>query len=232
MLEIKGVGPVVGSKGLVSFTTIGAAIGTVIPGLGTLIGAAVGSVIDVAINWKDKKKAKRKMKKALRAALIQRYHNTIFYSALQRMNEAMFYLVELGLKPGTLDYDAALRKKLFSEIGYEGGCSVKLYGPPPDRPLIAHIDKEGKVIASSGYVTQDLPGQWKQACQELHQATLKAWLEMQADEINFKKELQKEDLDAQKSLITRVMVNAGAIILLVAYSKRQKKKLKVLNESV
>lgn len=229
MLDIKGVGPLVGSGGMVSFTTIGATIGTVIPGLGTLIGAAVGSVIDVAINFGDKKKARRKMKKAIQAALITRYHNTIFGAALQRMNEAMLYLVELGLKPGTPDYDAALKKKLYTEIGYEGGCSVKLYGPPPDRPLIAHIDKEGKLLAASGYVDPQLTTQWRQACQELHQATLRAWLEMQADETNFRKELQEEDDQAKKNLLTRIMVNAGMLIFLAAYSKRQKKKLRAMN---
>lgn len=231
MIEIEGFGPLVGTGGMLSYSAMGATIGTIIPGIGTIVGASIGAVVDVAFGFGDKKKAKKKMKKAIQAALIQRYHNTIFMSALERMNEAMLYLIELGLKPGTPDYDIALKKKLSSEIGYEGGCSLRLYGPPPDRPLILHIDKEGKVISSSGYITPELPNQWRQACQELHQSVLRGWLEMQVEEAEFQKALYEEQEDAQRNLITKVMVNAGIIIFLTAFSQRQKRKARKLLEA-
>lgn len=220
---------VIGSGGVLSYSSMGAAIGTIIPGLGTLVGAGIGAIADVVTGFGSKKKAQRKLKKAFLAALIKRYHNTIFVSALERMGEATMYLLELGLKPGSADYDIALKRKLYSDIGYEGGCSVKLYGPPPGRPLIAHIDKDGKVIQSSGYVDPNMVTQWRQACQELHHEALRAWAEMQADEIRFQKELQAERDEAAQDMLTKVMVNGSIIIFLTAYSARQKRKLRAAN---
>jgi len=231
MIEIPGIGPLAGPGGVLTYSAMGATIGTVIPVIGTIVGASIGAVVDVAFGFREKKKAKRKLKKAIQAALIQRYHNAIFFSALERMHEAMLYLIELGLKPGTADYDMALKKKLSSEIGYEGGCSLKLYGPPPDRPLILHIDKDGKIITTSGYIAPELPGQWRKACQELHQSVLQGWFEMQLEEAEFQKELYEEEEESQRNIITKIMVNAGIIIFMTAFSQRQKRKARKLLES-
>lgn len=225
MNNFDGIEKVIGSEGYISYSTMGATIGTIIPGIGTLIGAGIGAIADVAFGFGQRKKAKRKMKKAFIAALIKRYHNTIFVSALERMGEATLYLLQLGLKPGTPDYDIALIKKLKSDIGYEGGCSVTLYGPPPDRPLIAQIDKDGKVIRSSGYVDPNLPTKWKEACQQLHHEALRTWADMQVSEIQFQRELQTEREEAAKFMLTKIMINSGILIVLGAYSIRYRRKL-------
>lgn len=218
----------IGPNSMVSYASVGAAIGTVIPGIGTLIGAGIGAIADIATGFSSKKKAKKKLKKAFLEALIKRYHNAIFVSTLERLGEAMMYLMELGLKPGTGDFDMAMRKKLGAELGYEGGCAIKIYGPPPQKQLIAHIDKTGKVIASSGYVDPKLTGEWRKACEELHTEALKAWLENQAVEMEYQREMQAEVDEANRQLLTKVLVNSGVIIFLAAYSARQKRKLRQL----
>lgn len=227
-------GDVMGPSGYVSYASLGATIGMMGPPvIGVAIGVIVGGIADLVLGAREAKKARKKMKKAFYAALLKRYNTQIFISVLERMGPAMVYLQSLGLKPGTPEFDEALKKKLYSDVGYKGNCAVDIFGPAPPgqkRPPIASIDGQGKINAYSPHIDQDLGPKWAEACREFHKAALQAWAEDQAENIVFQREIEAEKGDTKRKQITRVMVNISVIMLMMGYSIRQKKKLKFIRE--
>ena len=168
------------------------------------------------------------MKKMFFQALLKRYNKQIFLSALERMGPAMVYLQALGLKPGTPQFEEMLKKKLYSDIGYRGNCSIDLYGPAPTgkkRPLIAQIDRTGKVKAWSKHIDLQVGPAWAAACPETYKAALRAWAEEQRDLILFERDLDADKATAKRNVITRSMINVGIAMLLMGYMVRQKKKI-------
>lgn len=217
----------------VSMATVGMGLGLVLGPLGMGVGAAIGAIADVFIGAYAKKKARKQMKKDFLLQLLKRYNTQIFISVLERLGAAMIYVQELGLKPGSDQYDALLKKKLFSEIGYNGKCEIHLYGPAPvgaKRPLLAVINRHGKLTPYSPHIDINLGAKWAEACTEIHKAALKMWAAEQRDTILYKRERKKESEQAQRNTITRIMVNGGLILIMIGYTIKQKKKLKSLRQ--
>jgi len=214
----------------VSFAAVGSIIGLAFGPVGFLVGGAIGGLADVALGANSKAKARRKMKKMFFQALLKRYNTQVFISALERMGPAMLRLQALGLKPGTPQFDEALKRQLFSEIGYKGSCEIDLYGPAPTgqkRPLMATIDKDGNLKPYSKHIDKDLGKKWQEACREMYKAALQAWAEQQKEQILFERELTEEKGTANRAAVTRSLMNAGAVMLFLGYILRQKKKLGV-----
>ena len=223
----------IGPGGYVSAASLGAVLGLVLPGVGFVIGAIVGGIVDVALGAYNKKKERRRLKKAFYAQLLKRYNTQIFISVLERMGPAKVYLQELGLKPGSDAFDEALKKKLYSEVGYKGNCSVDIFGPAAPgqpRPPVASIDKAGKIQAFNPNIDMALGPKWAEACKEFHKAALQAWAEEQADNILYFRDIEKEKEDEKRKRITRIMINGGIWLVLIGYTIRQKKKLKFLRQ--
>lgn len=234
--QLGGLGglPAVGPEGYVTAATLGAGLGLVLPGVGLVVGAVIGGVIDLALSARNQSKARRKARKAFYAALLKRYDTQIFISTLERMGPAMVYLQSLGLKPGTDAFDAALKKKLYAEVGYKGNCAVDIFGPAAPgkpRPPIASIDKLGKINAFSPNIDLALGPKWAEACKEFHKAALQAWAEEQKDNILYLRDIEKEKQESERAMATRLLVNGGLWMLMIGYTIRQKKKLKFLRQS-
>jgi hypothetical protein len=230
--EFDGV-PAIGPGGYVSYASLGAGIGTIFPGVGTIAGAVIGGIVDLAISARSKKKERKALQKAFYAQLLKRYNTQLFISALERMGPAMVYLQTLGLKPGTPGFDVALTKKLRSEIGYKGRCSIDILGPAAagkKRPVIASIDSRGKMQAFNPHIDNALGPKWLEACKEFHKAALKAWAMEQKENILFQRDIDKEKQEAKRAMVTRLLINAGIILGLAGYSIRQKKKLKYMRQ--
>ena len=218
----------VGPGGYVSAATIGAVIGFALPGIGPILGAALGGAIDVWLGARANKEALKAMKKAFYVKLLKRYNTQIFISALERMGPAMVYVAALGLKPGTPEYTNLLIRKLRAEIGYKGECAIDLLGPASPgqpRPLIASIDKIGRMQAHSPHIDTSLGKSWAQACKEMHLAALKSWAEDESENILLKRSVIEEREAAKRGAITRISINAGIIMLIIGYTIRQKRKL-------
>jgi len=218
----------VGPNGYVSAATIGAVVGFVIPVIGPIMGAAIGGAVDVFLGARAKKKERKAMKHAFYMQLLKRYDTQIFISALERMGPAMVYIAELGLKPGTPEYTNMLIRKLGADIGYKGECAIDLKGPAPEgqpRPLIASIDKIGRMQARSPHIDTALGKTWARACKEMHLAALKSWAEDQSKNVLLKRGIEKEQSEAKRGAITRMSINAGVIMMLIGYTIRQKRKL-------
>jgi len=218
----------------VSAATIGAGIGLYFGPLGVLAGALIGGIVDVFIGAKAKAEARKKLKRAFIASLLQRYDAQIFYSALERMASGIEYLVNLGLRPGTVEFDAYLKKLLYGEIGYKGNCEIELKGPAPKgqlRPTIAKIDKKGVLTAYSPNIDINLGQKWIEACSELHKAALKEWAEEQKENILIRRDIEAEQAASQRVILTKILVNAGIILLMLGYTSRTKRKLKTLRAS-
>lgn len=229
--EFSGIG--VGPDGYVSAATIGAGLGLILPGVGFVVGAIIGGIVDVFLTARQQKKERKKLKKAFYAQLLKRYNTQIFISVLERMGPAMVYLQELGLKPGTEAFDEALKKKLYSEVGYKGNCSVDIFGPAAPgqpRPPIASIDKTGKIQAFNPNIDLDLGPKWAEACKEFHKAALQAWAEEQSDNILYFRDIEKEKQDEKRKTITRLLVNGGLWLVMLGYTLRQKKRLKFIRQ--
>lgn len=212
----------------VSASTVGAGIGIIAGPVGLVVGAAIGAVVDVFIGAYSKKKAREKAKKDFLRQLLKRYHTEIFVSTLQRMGTGMIYLSALGLKPGGEQFDQMLVKKLGAEVGYKGKCAIELYGPAaPGKPrkTIATISRGGKMKAFSPHIDKALGPKWTEACKELHKAALQAWADDQRENILLERDIQKEKDQAQRNTITRLLTNAGVIMLLLGYTLKQKKKI-------
>jgi uncharacterized membrane protein YidH (DUF202 family) len=221
----------VGPNGYVSYATIGATIGTIIPGIGTLVGLVVGGIADLVMSARQAKEQRKQMKKDFYIKLLKRYNTQIFISTLERLGPAMVYLQTLGLKPGSPEYDEALKKKLYSEVGYKGNCAVDIFGPAPPgskRPAICSIDNKGKMTAYSQHIDTALGPKWAEACRALHKAALQEWANEQRENILFKRDITKEKSDAKRKTITKLLVNGGMILGMLGYSIRQKKKLKFM----
>jgi hypothetical protein len=224
-----GVGP----DGYVSAAAIGATIGWVLPGIGVVAGALIGGVVDIFLSARQKKKARKRMKKAFMLQLLKRFNSYVFVSALERLGMAMMYIQALGLKPGTPDFDKMLKKKTFPEIGYKGDCAIDLLGPAPEgqqRPVLASIDKTGYIQPYSQHIDLSVGKKWAEACKELHKAALKAWAAEQSENIIFKRELQAEKDASRRRAATRIMVNTGLIMLMLGYTIMQKKKVKKIRQ--
>jgi len=218
-------------KSPVSAASIGAGIGLFIGPVGVIVGALIGGVIDVFVGARAKAKARKRLKRQLYGELLKRYANQIFISALERMASAAQYLQTLGLKPGTEEFDSHMKKLLGSELGYRGRCEVDLYGPAPTgkpRPLLARVDKEGKLTVVDPNVDPALGPKWIEACKELHKVALQSWVEDQKEAILLQREIEQEKRETQQLMTTRFLVNAGVILLILGYTARQKKKLKGL----
>jgi len=212
----------------VSAAQTGALIGMYFGPMGLLAGALIGGAVDIFLNAKKKKELRKKMKAEFFLKLLKRYNTQIFISALERMGPAMMYIQSLGLKPGSPQYDELLKKKLFSEIGYKGNCEIDLYGPAPPgapRPLIATIDRTGKMLARSPHIDMALGPKWLEACKEMHKAALKEWALEQRENILFERELTTERGTAKRNAITRISINVGIGLLFMGYMLRQKKKI-------
>jgi hypothetical protein len=218
----------------VSAATIGAGIGIFLGPLGVLGGSFIGGVVDVYFGAKAAAKARRKMKRAFVSTLLKRYDTQVFISSLQRMASAISYLETLGLRPGTPQFDEYLKRTLYSEIGYKGNCELDLYGPAEKgkpRPLLAQIDNKGVLTAHSPNINLDLGPQWNKACKELHQAALKEWGTEQAANMETERLLTEEKQHSQNILTTKLLVNAGVIMLMLGYTLKTKKKLRKLRAS-
>ena len=225
--------PAVGPGGYVSATTIGAALGLVLPGVGFVVGAILGGVADLVLSARAKKEQRRQMKKAFYAALLKRYDTQVFISTLERMGPAMVYLQSLGLKPGTDAYDEALKKKLYSEVGYKGNCSIDIFGPAAPgqpRPPIATIDYKGNVQAFSPHFDISHGPKWAEACNTFFKAALQAWAEEQKENILYFRDIEKETNESKRAAVTRLLINGGIMLVLAGYSIRQKRKLKFLRQ--
>lgn len=215
----------------VSAATIGAGIGLFLGPMGVLGGALIGGIVDVFVGAKAKAKARKKMKKAFTAMLLKRYDTQVFISSLERMASAIEYLGTLGLRPGTPEFDEYLKRVLYSEIGYKGNCELDLYGPAAQgqpRPLIAQIDRKGVLTAHSPSIDLDLGPKWNEACKELHKAALKDWAEEQSENILIERELAQEKEKMRQIVTTKLLVNAGVVMLMLGYTIRTKRKLKTL----
>jgi len=215
----------------VSAATIGAGVGIFLGPLGVLGGSLVGGAIDVFFGAKAAAKARKKMKRAFVAALLKRYDTQVFISSLERMASAILYLENLGLRPGTPKFDDYLKRTLYSEIGYKGNCELDLYGPSKKgepRPLLAQIDHRGVLTAHSPNIDLDLGPKWNEACKELHKAALKEWGEEQKENMLIERDLSKEKQLSQSILTTKLLVNAGVILLMLGYTIKTKRKLKKL----
>lgn len=213
----------------VSAAQTGALVGLYFGPMGLLAGALVGGIVDVFLGARRKREQRKEMKRAFFRQLLKRYNTQIFISALERMGPAMVYVQSLGLKPGSAQYDALLKKKLFSEIGYKGNCAIDLYGPAPPgapRPLLATIDRGGKMHAHSPHIDTALGARWAEACKEMHKAALQQWAEEKKGDILFDRELKTERSAAKRNVITRISINVGIGMLLVGYMLRQKGKIK------
>jgi len=229
MAELHGI-----EESPVSFSTVGAGIGMFFGPVGLGAGMLVGAVADVFLGAYAKKKARQQAKKAFMLQLLKRYNTQIFISSLERLGAAMIYAQSLGLKPGSEEFDAFLKKKLFSEIGYKGKCNIDLYGPAPSGqkpPLLATIDRYGKLTPYDPNIDIALGEKWAEACSEVHKAALKMWAEEKAEEILYQREREKESSTAKRNAVTRVLVNGGIIMLMMGYTLRQKKKLKGMRRS-
>lgn len=221
----------VGPNGYVSYASIGATVGTVLPGIGTVAGLVIGGIADLVVGAMNAKKERKKMKKAFYAQLLKRYNTQIFISTLERMGPAMFYLQTLGLKPGSPTYDAALKKKLYSEVGYKGNCAVDIFGPAAPgqkRPPIASIDNKGNMQAFSPHIDKDLGPKWAEACREFHKAAFQSWAEDQKENILFQRDIENEKSESKRRAATRMLINGGVIMSMLGYTIRQKKKLKYM----
>lgn len=215
----------------VSAATIGAGVGVFLGPLGVVTGALIGGVIDVAFGARSKAKARKRMKRAFVAMLLKRYNTQVFISSLERMASAISYLESLGLKPGTPQFDEYLKRSLYSEIGYKGNCEIDLFGPATEgqqRPLLATIDHKGVLTPYSPSIDIALGPKWNEACRELHKAALKDWAEEQKENILVERELQEERHKSNQIITTKVLVNAGVIMLLLGYTIKTKKKLRKL----
>lgn len=212
----------------VSASTVFAGVGLLFGPLGLIGGAAIGAVVDVFIGARAKQKARKEAKKAFLAQLLKRYNTQIFVSTLERVGTGMVYLSSLGLKPGTAEFDQMLVKKLSAEAGYKGNCAIELYGPAPPgqaRPIIASIDRSGKLTPYTPNIDISLGPKWAEACKELHKAALQSWAEDQKENILLQRDIQKDKETAQRNAVTRLLVNGGIIMLMMGYTLRQKKKL-------
>jgi uncharacterized membrane protein YidH (DUF202 family) len=221
----------VGPGGYVSYASIGATIGTIIPGIGTLAGLVVGGIADLVVGAFQAKEQREQMKKDFYIQLLKRYNTQIFISTLERMGPAMIYLQTLGLKPGSPEFDEALKKKLYSEVGYKGNCAVDIFGPAAPgnkRPAICSIDNRGKMTAYSPHIDKDLGPKWAEACRTIHKAALQEWANEQRENILFQRDITKEKSEAKRKTITKLLVNGGMIMAMLGYSIRQKKKLKFM----
>ena len=150
---LDGIEESIGPTGYVSAASIGSTIGIVggLPGM--LVGGAIGAVVDVFLSAEAKKDQREQMEKDFYIQLLKRYNTQIFISALERMGPAMVYLSALGLKPGSPEFNEAMKKKLFTEIGYKGDCAIDLYGPAATghpRPLVATINRSGQLHPYNG----------------------------------------------------------------------------------
>ena len=236
MSELEGFtfNQALGPEGYVSYASLGATIGLMGPPvIGVAVGVIVGGIADLILGARAAKQARKEMKKAFYAALLKRYNTQIFISVLERMGPAMVYLQSLGLKPGSPEFDEALKKKLYSEVGYKGNCAVDIFGPAAPgqkRPPIATIDGGGKMNAYSPHIDKDLGEKWAEACREFHKAALQAWAEEQAETITFQRDIEKEKADTKRKQITRVMINAAVVMVMMGYSIRQKNKLTFIRE--
>lgn len=218
----------------ISAATIGAGIGIILGPMGVLAGSLIGGVVDVALGARSKAKARKKMKRAFVAQLLKRYDTQIFISSLERMASAIEYLATLGLKPGVPEFDEYLKKLLFTEIGYKGNCAIDLYGPKEagkTRPIIAKIDTKGVMTAISPSIDTALGPKWLEACKELHKAALQDWAEDQKESILIERELSQEKEKTRQVVTTKLLVNAGVIMLILGYTLRTKRKLKALRVS-
>lgn len=210
-----------------SATTAGIAIGMFLPGIGIVLGAAIGAIIDVVRTALEAGKALKKMKKEFSKQLLNRWDNTVFITALERMAPAMEHLVSLGIKPGTPEFDELLIEKIGSEIGYKGNCAIDITGPAAEgkpRPLLAKIDREGNIQVFSQFFDISLGKQWQQACQSLHAEALKAWAEQRNEDVKFQKELAAEKETANKNAVTEMLVNGGVLLFILGYNVYLKKK--------
>lgn len=212
----------------VSATTIGAGIGLYLGPIGLVAGAAIGAIVDVFIGARAKKKARERAKKEFLRQLLKRYNTQIFISTLHRMGTGMIYLSALGLRPGSEQFDQMLVKKLGAEVGYKGKCAIDLYGlgkPGKRRPVIASISRGGVMKAFNPHIDTALGPKWAEACKELHKAALQAWAADQKENILLERDIQKDKDRAQRNAITRLLTNAGVIMLLLGYTLKTKKKL-------
>jgi len=231
--ELDGINDAIGPKGYVSAASIGSTIGLIWGPAGMLLGGAIGGVVDAFLSAKDKKEERKAMEHAFYVRLLKRYNTQVFISALERMGPAMVYLQSLGLKPGSREFDAAMRKKLFTEVGYRGDCAIDLYGSAPPgqkRPLIATISKVGKLTPYSPHIDPSLGPKWLEACKRFHREALKEWAKEKRDTIVFQRSMMKEKADSRRKSTTRLLVNMGVVMLFFGYMLRQKKKLTFMRD--
>ena len=121
-----------------------------------------------------------------------------------------------------------LIKKLSASAGYKGKCALEIYGvaaPGKPRPVIASISRGGVMKAYSPHIDKALGPKWAEACKALHIAALQSWAVDQKENILLERDIQKEKDTAQRNTITRLLTNAGVIMLLLGYTLKQKKKL-------
>ena len=228
MNTLDGIEETIGPKGYISAASIGSAIGLIGGPAGMLIGGVLGGVIDSFLGAKDKKDQRKAMEKAFYTQLLKRYNTQIFISALERMGPAMVYLQSLGLKPGSREFDAAMKKKLFADIGYRGDCAIDLYGPAASgqkRSLLATIDRGGKLTPHNPHIDHSLGPKWLGACKDFHKEALKAWAREKRDTIVFQRDMEKDRSISRRKSTTRLLVNLGVVFLFFGYMLRQKKKL-------
>lgn len=209
-----------------SYAAAGAVIGTVVPVIGTAIGAAIGGSIDLYNKWGASQAALRKAKQQFFYSLLIQYNTTVFSEAVNRIAVAMQYLVELGLKPGTPEFELALEKKLYQEIGYKRDCSIDLYKPViPGQPriLLANISNKGDVKSYDNFVKSELGPAWVKACSELHLEALRMWAQNKADQEAFALKLKQASEDAGKQNLTTVLLFIGIILLLAGYIIKERR---------
>jgi hypothetical protein len=207
-----------------------------IPGIGTAVGALIAVGASIFGTIFGNRAALKALKRQLNRDLLKRYNNTVFTSALQRLAPAMEQLVELGLQPGTPEFEAMLEKKLYPDIGYKANCNIDLWNPGiPGRPntrfLMAKINNTGHVDWAVPAFDLNNGKQWFDICKQLKIAALQQWAEEQASEGDFQHQLQKQKDEAKRQMITRALVVAGLGMLLIGFTLRQKKKLATLNRA-
>jgi len=230
-----------GTAGAVSYTTIGAGIGLLGGAPGAAAGAVIGAVIDLGVKFfgDDLKKAKKRMRAAFYASLQKRYNNQIFVGCIEEIGSSMLYIQELGLKPtnpdGTLNsqFDAMLRKKLNKgPCVYNGNCNIAINSVDPQGNLqpVATLNSDGTIQAYNRNVNLDNGPRWKQACHDLTLAAYQAWAQDYRDNVIFQQQLQEDQTAETRSIITKVLVNAGLILLILGYILREKHKIGELRE--
>lgn len=178
--------------------------------LSSAIDLISGAVLATMSYLRSKQEAKKQERVAAATSATGDYVN----KALATLEQTGYDLIDQNIKPGTLEFEMALKKNLYDSIGYQGYCDAVIWAPEsenlkgqPNRPIWFTITSAGASVSTLPglHAPANIENIWYNGCKSIRER----WI------LSYRNKLVREGRLAELSQIQSSSVRINLVYWLI-----------------